>query len=232
MWTSPLLLHARRLGRRLGLNSWIARCLQSQRSEDAFAVALRSCIRPGDTVWDVGANVGVYTADYAALVGQHGLVVAFEPSPACFAELERKFAHQKTVILQNVALGNFDGLVYLEIDDDPLSTACRIPGEHEYRIACNTQDVLAQQADSLIAAKPEFLPNVMKVDVEGHEGAVIEGARRLLQNDRLRCIGVEVHFTILEKRGEGRVAAQLETEFRRNGFAVAWADGSHLLARR
>jgi hypothetical protein len=92
--------------------------------------------------------------------------------------------------------------------------------------------VHAQQADSLIAEEPELFPNVMKIDVEGHEGAVIEGARRLLQNDRLRCIGVEVHFGILEKRGESKVAAHLETELRRNGFAVVWADGSHLLARR
>jgi FkbM family methyltransferase len=38
-------------------------------------------IREGDTVWDVGANIGAYTGAYLGLVGKRGCVVAFEPVP-------------------------------------------------------------------------------------------------------------------------------------------------------
>ena len=40
-------------------------------------------IRSGDTVLDIGANVGYYTLLFAELVGEHGRVFAFEPDPMC-----------------------------------------------------------------------------------------------------------------------------------------------------
>lgn len=60
MLTGPLGLKARHLGRKLGLNSLFARLLASDHYEHRFSAAIARCVREGDNVWDVGANIGSY----------------------------------------------------------------------------------------------------------------------------------------------------------------------------
>lgn len=49
-------------------------------------------LRPDDTVWDVGANIGLYTILIGAAVGPAGTVIAFEPMPPCFERLKENIA--------------------------------------------------------------------------------------------------------------------------------------------
>lgn len=49
---------------------------------------------------------------------------------------------------------------------------------------------------------------------------------------RLHSIGIEVHFGVLEERGESAQAKQMEQTLAHNGFTVRWTDRSHLLATR
>src|SRR4051812_25889815 len=72
---------------------------------------LRKHLRPGDTVYDVGANYGMHTLLMARCVGPKGKVFAFEPVPAIRAELEKNiqlngFRH---VTVQTQALDNYSG---------------------------------------------------------------------------------------------------------------------------
>src|SRR5258708_5327092 len=53
----------------------------------------RTIIRPGDTVFDVGANAGQYTTLFCRLVGSAGAVHAFEPVPPTFAILQDNLGH-------------------------------------------------------------------------------------------------------------------------------------------
>ena len=77
-----------------------------------------ACIRPGDCVWDVGANVGLYSEVFAAAAGPSGKVISFEPSPACAAMLEERLrdramgASWETV---PVALSDEDGEAWLSV---------------------------------------------------------------------------------------------------------------------
>ena len=56
--------------------------------EESVRTAMFACIRPGDCVWDVGANIGLYSELFAAAVGPAGKVISFEPSPDCVAIIE------------------------------------------------------------------------------------------------------------------------------------------------
>ena len=92
--------------------------------------------------------------------------------------------------------------------------------------------VQMQAAASIVHAEPNLFPNVVKIDVEGHEGAVLDGFVALLPDRRLRCIGIEMHFGILAARGENDRPKRIEQLLIRNGFKLRWTDPSHLLATR
>jgi hypothetical protein len=54
----------------------------------------------------------------------------------------------------------------------------------------------------------------------------------LLDDPRLRCIGIEVHFGVLDERGESARPKQIEQSLLQHGFRVRWTDPSHLIALR
>ena len=85
------LIRARSIARKLGVLSAmkaVHAAIFSHGYESRFDNALLSHINTGDRVWDVGANVGFYTAKFAEKVGPTGVVVAFEPVRECFDLLE------------------------------------------------------------------------------------------------------------------------------------------------
>ncbi len=223
--THPLVVKARNLGRALGVNRYIA-SRESGGYEAAYDARMRACIRPGDTVWDVGANVGLYTARFAELVGPAGRVVAFEPSPTNFAELTRACAGLRNVTLEPFGLGERLGVVSFAQGGDSLGATSRIvSGGTEG----DTVDI--RSGDALIAAGLA-VPNVLKIDVEGFEGEVLAGLRQCLSNPDLRAIAIEIHFSLLSERGLAHVPGEIEKTLRQQGLTVSWPDRSHVLATR
>jgi FkbM family methyltransferase len=130
-------------------------------------------VRPGMVCWDVGANVGFYTLLFAELVGASGRVFAFEPFPRNVELLRR---HVEMNRLQNVrvlpcALGDFDG----EAGFDPGPN--RSMG---HMAATGPLKIQRSRADTLLAAGEVEAPDVIKIDVEGAEAAVLRGAPRVM----------------------------------------------------
>ncbi len=232
MLSSRFVVKIRSMTRKLGLNKLIGSLLIGNRYEDKFGPAFEACIRAGDTVWDVGANVGLYTAVFLEATGQTGRVVAFEPTAACFAQLRGRFSDidPVRVTLMNIALGDSDGTTSMVVDPDPLAATHQIVSKHTTGARFMTVNV--RTASSLVQEAPGLFPNSVKIDVEGHEGAVLDGFGTLLADRRLHSIGIEVHFGLLDARGESARPRQMERILSRNGFAVRWTDPSHLLATR
>ena len=92
--------------------------------------------------------------------------------------------------------------------------------------------VEVRSAESFVADHPSRFSSVIKVDVEGHEGAVLDGMRCLLRDRRLRCVGFEVHFGILQQRGENRRPREIQQEMEAQSFRVLWTDMSHIIGVR
>jgi hypothetical protein len=120
----------------------------------------------------------------------------------------------------------------MELGDDPCSTTNRIVVGNEGRSSAGMCQVEIRSAESFVAERPELFPNEIKVDVEGHEWAVLEGMKGLLGDSRLRCVAFEVHFSILEERGERRRPAEIQLVLEKQGFRVMWTDASHLIGTR
>jgi FkbM family methyltransferase len=134
-------------------------------------------VKVGDTVIDVGANVGHYTWRLANHLGPTGRVIAFEPIPETFATLTGNLCGMKNVTLLNLAASNDCGRVAMELpSDDP---------ENFYRASISTTgtySVLTMPLDALDLDACALL----KIDAEGHDLQVLQGAANLI--DRFRPI--------------------------------------------
>jgi FkbM family methyltransferase len=143
-------------------------------------------VKPGSVVWDVGANMGLFSFAAAGLAGADGRVYAVEPD-AVMARLLRRSARLNPqaapvevipcAVAQDLALAHFQiaerSRASNALEGFQLS---QIGGVRE------TQIVLTVSLDWLADRLPP--PDVLKIDVEGAELAVFHGAKNLLKTKR------------------------------------------------
>jgi FkbM family methyltransferase len=131
-------------------------------------------VRPGMVCWDVGAHVGFYTLLFAELVGPLGKVCAFEPLPLNVDLLRRhvEMNGYGNVRIFPCALADFDGEA--SFDPGPNPSMGSIAASGSLRVPC-------ARADSLLAGGEVEAPDVIKIDVEGAEAALLRGASRTLE---------------------------------------------------
>ena len=227
----PLTLRLRNAARRTGLNRVIARLLAAEAYETKLSSALRAAIKDGDCVWDVGANRGWYTESLAQWVGPRGRVFAFEPDPESAACLAATMAAKANVSVIPVGLSDRAGEAALRRGSDALRATSMIVADADpadqgvVEVALTTGDTVA--ADG--RASP---PDIVKIDVEGHEYEVLLGMAGMLGSPRLRDLFIEVHFDILERQGRGDIPARIESLLTAHRFKLRWLDPSHLHASR
>jgi FkbM family methyltransferase len=152
-------------------------------------------VRPGDHLWDVGANVGLYSL-YAALVDDV-TVTSFEPVASTFAQLTENIALTgvaERVAPLCVALSNSNGLSPLYLANTEPGTAMHALGApenvHGPFEPARKQFVPSFRADDLLTQLRLPIPRHVKIDVDGHELPVLEGLGDLLA--RISTIWIEV----------------------------------------
>ncbi len=145
---------------------------------------LRRILRSGDTCWDLGANIGFYTCFFAQRVGAGGRVVAFEPVPLTATRLREnvRLNDFANVTVVQKALGDApgrlpiyrrdkgraEGTASLRVDDS-------FPGLVSDMVEIETIDRLAEELP-----RPDFI----KIDVEGYQWQVLQGASGFFSGHR------------------------------------------------
>ena len=160
---------------------------------------LRSLVRPGMVIADVGANVGFYTVEMAKGVGPGGRILAFEPDPLTFRLLQNRVirASLKNVDTYRIALGERSGRAPLYCSaynrgDNRLS-----PSHTEPHV--EVCEVEVGRLDDLLSARNIHV-DALKIDVQGNEEQVLRGAERVLHRG-IRWIWIE--FSPTHLRGSG-----------------------------
>jgi FkbM family methyltransferase len=134
---------------------------------------LQRFVRRGDCVFDVGANAGFFTLLASELVGPGGQVVAFEPLPRNVAYLQRHLRMNRVsnVRLCAAAVGDAAGTALFTIAGHPSMGSLSARG---------TLPVHVVTLDDFVDNKRLRPPQVIKIDVEGAEAAVLRGAAEIL----------------------------------------------------
>lgn len=164
---------------------------------------IKRIVKGGDWVIDVGSNVGSISLLAAQKVGPFGRIFSFEPNPRPMTLMAKSavlnWVHDR-IIRRPVAVGENRGTVKLTVLPDSLGgsqvdqhdLAGSAIAENAKFLGSNRETDLDVPCTALDIEFPVNLPiKLLKVDVEGYEGRVLAGAKRLLEN---RCID----FVMLE----------------------------------
>lgn len=136
-------------------------------------------LSPGNVVFDIGAHAGYYSLLASVLVGSSGSVFAFEPEPRNALYLKKHMAINRcgNVTVVESAVGNNSGMTHFEYGT----------GSGTGRVATARSDGdLAVPMVSLddFTESNAILPDHLKIDVEGAEMLVLQGARRTISRAR------------------------------------------------
>jgi FkbM family methyltransferase len=148
-------------------------------AEPHLQKAIRRYVTAGDTVYDIGANLGYVSLSLANRVGPTGRVLAFEPLPANI-ELFRQNMEINgitNVQLREVAASDSTGHAVIRVAEN-LSTASLV--WHRNNPSATQLEVETVAIDELVEASECGYPKFVKIDVEGAEGAVLQGMSRTI----------------------------------------------------
>jgi FkbM family methyltransferase len=164
--------------------------------EDVECKFADSFLRPGMKVLDIGAHQGFHTLVFSKKVGTHGRVVAFEPS---LKDRKRLALHLKmnfcsNVIVEGCALGRREETANLY--RVPQNSVCNSLRPPDIDLASVIEPVSVRKLDDALAQLGIDQVDFIKLDVEGAELEVLEGAQQLL----LRTPRPTILCEVLEQR--------------------------------
>lgn len=139
-------------------------------------------LRPEDTFCDIGANIGSFTVLASGVVGAR--TIAFEPGAESRYWLDRNIdlnGIRSRCDVRSTALSNTNGEVWFSTGRDVFNQVIENKADGAENISATRLD------DALDGIHPIML----KIDVEGHEPKVLEGAADVLRDERLKAVSIE-----------------------------------------
>lgn len=166
----------------------------------------RRLLSAGATVVDVGANIGFFSLLSAQLVGQHGRVLAIEPHPLNFDTLRSTIARNGLTQVKPIAIGldRAAGRGEVRMLDQSIYPN-RAASMHESAEGGGHQ-VTTRSLDALLKEEGVDVVDLLKIDVDGLESRVIEGASDSLKHGRIRNVIIEFSSHWLQASGTSEQA--------------------------
>jgi FkbM family methyltransferase len=196
------------------------RCFAYGSWESDIVALLAANVRPGWHAADIGAHIGYYTLLLSRLVGARGRVFSFEPVPANFDFLCENVGLNNCANVETVQCAIVDIRQKIKFDipeGDPL------PGTVSFASSDSRGRITAEgmSLDDFFLGRPEKM-DFLKVDVEGAEDKVLDGARGLIARDHPSILTEVHHF-------DGNLSARVTpSKLRELGYRVKQLDHSQL----
>jgi FkbM family methyltransferase len=182
--------------------------------------------RKEDTMFDIGANIGQYSL-YAALRHPGIRVIAFEPEYSNVHLLRDNVVQnklEKQIQIYSVALSNHCGLTQLHLQDLTPGAALLTESKDTLQVTRTNHKVIAREGAyamtlDAFCAETGISPQCMKIDVDGTEIEILEGAAKTLSVPPLRTILIEMPDNEIHRNKCTSLLTQA-------GFKLDWSDAS------
>ncbi len=172
-------------------------------------------LKAGMTVVDIGANQGLYTMLFSALVGSQGKVMSFEPEPDMYQALVDNVMRNRALNVEchNIALGSRPGTAMLS--RSLLHRGDNRLGQGHNEKTSRKEAVPVNTLDAVVAERPVHF---IKIDVQGWEGEVFRGMQKVLENSP----DLLIHFEFWPKglRTAGFEPSELLETLSNQGFKL------------
>ncbi len=157
------------------------RAYKYKKNDKGEIAYIKSAIKKGDTVFDIGAHKAGYLYFILKLVGDQGKVVGFEPQTLLFNYLVKikKMFQWENVSIENLALSNASGHSNLYFPKDAVGKSSS-PGatimQHDNDSAFTSIEQVTIATLDEYCTQHKLIPQFLKIDVEGNELNVFKGA--------------------------------------------------------
>jgi len=185
-------------------------------------------IREGMNIVDIGANIGYFSLIAARLTGKGGRVYAFEPQPDSYNLLRENIqlnGYTNIIPIQK-AVSDKTGKIKLWYDNVNFAS----PSFSKDNVAYFQEKKCVENCcfcEVEIVTLDEYINqpvDILKIDAEGAEGLIINGARRLMRNDRLTII---MEFWPFALKNMGTNPGELLRTIREFGFTISFINEKH-----
>jgi len=148
-----------------------------------------------DILFDVGANVGQTARKYSALF-PHAKIFSFEPVQASFIELKENTKESINVSCHQVALGSKSEEIEIQLDANPTSQTNTLRNINWQTDKSHKKEVIRIiKLDEFIEQNEIKIIDLLKIDTEGWELEVLNGASKSTFENKIKFILCEVGFT-------------------------------------
>lgn len=180
--------------------------LLGKRDRSGEAEVMRSVVRPGDTVFDVGAHIGLHTVLLSGLAGPAGRVCAFEPNADVLPALRLTVGRLPNVVLHPFALSDETKDAVLIVPEDP-SMASLVDWTEGVHGGTHAVPCVLRRMDDLVREGVARRPDFIKCDVEGAELRVFKGGYETLNRADAPVILFEANINSARGFGLGTANA-------------------------
>lgn len=189
-------------------------------------------IKPGDTVLDVGANIGAHTLPIAKLVGENGQVLAFEPTDYAFSKLQQNVAGNngfadRVKCLQFMLVDKVENSAPPPLYSSwPLAQEAGLHTAHLGKLM-STANAKATTLDAVLESLAPGRISCIKLDIDGFECQMLRGASEVL-NRWHPMIVMELAPYVLEEQGSS--VEDLLSILAGHGYSLFTLDGNTRLS--
>lgn len=194
--------------------------------QDAFEISLiKKYTKAGDTVLDIGANIGFYAEILSQQVGEKGRVHCFEPDTTNFKHLQNRCASLKNVSINNKAVA--DKTQTLKIyTSKQLNVDHRTYKPDEYDQEIDIDAIAIDEYLPFDSAQGDIKINFIKMDIQGFEMSAVKGMTKTLQSPDLKMLS---EFWPYGMRKAGTSVLEYFQFLKQNNFFVYLIENKQLV---
>lgn len=196
--STPVVIQARGAGGLFEINNYrefIQQLIYFRGSYEVRETRLfKQLLRPGDTVVDIGANIGWFTLVASRQVSTNGKVISFEPSSTVYRQLQRTISlnNLTNVVTERLALSDENGIAVLEGTQHNAGEGSIVGWLTREDVSQAKEAVETMRFDTYYESQNLGHTKLLKIDVEGAEMKVLRGMERVLKAKACKYLLIEV----------------------------------------